>query len=149
MEIIHIRDHVYCRYRFFSPIGMVNFVGVGVIGINIHLLKRAISYLFLDFSRCDTKVHDKWIVVSKTDVFGLRSVVLGCGLMQVSFVTYQFVIVAICDCVAICDWKCRNLWRVPRFVTEGVAICDNVKMCNLMTYSINLDKYVVLSSYMY
>ena len=44
------------------------------------------------------------------------------------------VIVAICDGVAICDWKCHNLWRVSRFVTESVAICDNVKICNWMAY---------------
>ena len=34
--------------------------------------------------------------------------------------------------VAICDR--RNLWRVSQIVTESVAICDNVKTCNLMTY---------------
>ena len=63
--------------------------------------------------------------------------------------------------VAICDrrnlWRCRNLWRkVSQFVT-GVAICDG-KCRNLSQrhnmqfndiYSLNFDKYVVLSSYSY
>ena len=63
--------------------------------------------------------------------------------------------------VAICDrrilWRCRNLWRkVSQFVT-GVAICDG-KCRNLWQrqnmqfndiYSLNFDKYFVLSSYLY
>ena len=66
------------------------------------------------------------------------------------------------DCyVAICDrrilWRCRNLWlKVSQFVT-GVAICDG-KCRNLWQrqnmqfndiYSLNFDKYFVLSSYLY
>ena len=63
--------------------------------------------------------------------------------------------------VAICDrrilWRCRNLWlKVSQFVT-GVAICDG-KCRNLWQrqnmqfsdmYSLNFDKYFVLSSYLY
>ena len=62
--------------------------------------------------------------------------------------------------VAICDrrilWRCRNLWlKVSQFVT-GVAICDG-KCRNLWQrqnmqfndiYSLNFDKYFVLSSYL-
>ena len=50
-------------------------------------------------------------------------------------ITAQFVIVDICDVVAICDGKCHNLWRVSQFVTEIVAICDNVKICIFTTYN--------------
>ena len=63
--------------------------------------------------------------------------------------------------VAICDrrnlWRCRNLWlKMSQFVT-GVAICDG-KCRNLWQrqnmqfndiYSLNFDKYFVLSSYLY
>ena len=63
--------------------------------------------------------------------------------------------------VAICDrrnlWRCRNLWlKVSQFVT-GVAICDG-KCRNLWQrqnmqfndiYSLNFDKYFVLSSDLY
>ena len=63
--------------------------------------------------------------------------------------------------VAICDrrnlWRCRNLWlKVSQFVTD-VAICDG-KCRNLWQrqnmqfnyiYSLNFDKYFVLSSYLY
>ena len=63
--------------------------------------------------------------------------------------------------VAICDrrnlWRCRNLWlKVSQFVT-GVANCDG-KCRNLWQrqnmqfndiYSLNFDKYFVLSSYLY
>ena len=67
----------------------------------------------------------------------------------------------VADCyVAICDrrilWRCRNLWlKVSQFVT-GVAICDG-KCRNLWQrqnmqfndiYSLNFDKYFVLSSYL-
>ena len=66
-----------------------------------------------------------------------------------------------CCYVAICDrrilWRCRNLWlKVSQFVT-GVAICDG-KCRNLWQrqnmqfsdiYSLNFDKYFVLSSYLY
>ena len=62
--------------------------------------------------------------------------------------------------VAICDrrilWRCRTLWlKVSQFVT-GVAICDG-KCRNLWQrqnmqfndiYSLNFDKYFVLSSYL-
>ena len=63
--------------------------------------------------------------------------------------------VAICDCRNL--WRCRNLWlKVSQFVT-GVAICDG-KCRNLWQrrnmqfneiYSLNFDKYFVLSSYLY
>ena len=49
----------------------------------------------------------------------------------------QFVTVSqfVTESVAICDWKCRNLWReVSRFVTGSVAICDKIKICNLMAH---------------
>ena len=63
--------------------------------------------------------------------------------------------------VAICDrrnlWRCRNLWlKLSQFVT-GVAICDG-KCRNLWQrqnmqfndiYSLNFDKYFLLSSYLY
>ena len=49
------------------------------------------------------------------------------------FIMAQFLNFAICD-VGICDDKCRNSWLVSRFVTEIVAVCDNVKMCIFTTY---------------
>ena len=63
--------------------------------------------------------------------------------------------------VAICDrrnlWRCRNLWlKVSQFV-PGVANCDG-KCRNLWQrqnmqfndiYTLNFDKYFVLSSYLY
>ena len=48
----------------------------------------------------------------------------------------QFVIVIICDCVAICDWKCRNLWQRQNMHFNDI-------------YSVNCDKYVAHSSYLY
>ena len=44
------------------------------------------------------------------------------------------------DKVAICD--CRNLWpcRVSQFMTQSVAICDNVKICILTTHTYSISK---------
>ena len=57
--------------------------------------------------------------------------------------------VTICDIVAICDGKCRDWWWVSWFVTEIVAICDNVKICIFMTYidSICIDVLFILLIY--
>ena len=48
--------------------------------------------------------------------------------------TAQFVIVTVCDVVAICDGKSRDLLWVSRFVRVIVALCDNVKICVFRTY---------------
>ena len=57
-------------------------------------------------------------------------------------------IVAICDGVAICDWKCRTLWRVLRFVTENVAIYD-IEICNLMTHIRLISINILFSHHIY
>ena len=49
------------------------------------------------------------------------------SLVQVEFVTCKFVIVTICDRVAICDCKYRNWWWVSQCVTESVEFRDNAE----------------------
>ena len=47
------------------------------------------------------------------------------------------------DKVAICD--CHNLWpcRVSQFMTQSVAICDNVKICILTTHIYSISKNIL------
>ena len=49
--------------------------------------------------------------------------------------------------VAICDWKCRNLWRVSEFVTESISVCMYIsykvhKRCSKETFLKLFDVYV-------